>query len=264
MLEAAVLDTKNVKSLAKEDTRSVSDKIKYGTVTVKSKDGVVVKTDRIRSKKEESTLTLSYEKKKGYEAYLMLDGVITKKPRIKAKISTDNMEKNIVLRNNDLTYALGRDSYLINLGYRDTSESEDVTFTIPIEAKINYSDVKVCYVPMDDYVSQIEERNEESLQNVLTDKNNEVSGNVTLSSDKVMVFSIPYSSGWKAYVDGKETSVFRANTMYMGINMTKGSHKVVLRYNSPGLHLGMMASAAGIIIGILLAVASKKKKQKGR
>ena len=51
MLEAAVLDTKNVKSLAKEDTRSVSDKIKYGTVTVKSKDGVVVKTDRIRSKK---------------------------------------------------------------------------------------------------------------------------------------------------------------------------------------------------------------------
>ena len=52
MLEAAVLDTKNVKSLAKEDTRSVSDKIKYGTVTVKSKDGVVVKTDRIRSKKE--------------------------------------------------------------------------------------------------------------------------------------------------------------------------------------------------------------------
>ena len=52
---------------------------------------------------------------------------------------------------------------------------------------------------MDDYVSQIEERNEESLQNVLTDKNNEVSGNVTLSSDKVMVFSIPYSSGWKLY-----------------------------------------------------------------
>ena len=138
-----------------------------------------------------------------------------------------------------------------------------MTFTIPIEAKINYSDVKVCYVPMDDYVSQIEERNEESLQNVLTDKNNEVSGNVTLSSDKVMVFSIPYSSGWKAYVDGKETSVFRANTMYMGINLTKGSHKVVLRYNSPGLHLGMMASAAGIIIWILLAVVSKKKKQKG-
>ena len=77
----------------------------------------------------------------------MLDGVITKKPRIKAKISTDNMEKNIVLRKNDLTYALGRDSYHINLGYSDTSESEDVTFTIPIEAKINYSDVKVCYVP---------------------------------------------------------------------------------------------------------------------
>lgn len=263
MLESAVLDTKNVKSLAKGDTRSVSDKIKYGKVTVKDTDCVIVKEDRIRSKKEESTLTLSYEKKKGYEAYLMLDGVTTKKARIKAKISTDDMAKNIVIRNNNLTYALGRDSYLINLGYSDTSEAEDVTFTIPIKAKVNYSDVKVCYVPMDDYVSQIEERNEESLQNVLTDKNNEVSGNVTLSSDKVMVFSIPYSSGWKAYVDGKETSVFRANTMYMGINLTKGSHKVVLRYNSPGLHLGMMASAAGIIIWILLAVASKKKKQKG-
>lgn len=263
-LEAVVVDTDNGKSLEKQDTKSVTDKIQYGTVTVKNKDGVVVKSDRIRSNKEMSELTLSYEKKKGYEAYLMLDGVTTKKPRIKIKISTDDMEKNIVIRNNSLTYALGRDSYLINLGYSDTSETEDVTFTIPIEARINYSDVKVCYVPMDDYVSQINERNAESLQNVSTDTNNEVSGEVSVSSDKVMVFSIPYSSGWKAYVDGKETSLFRANTMYMGINLTKGNHKIVLRYNSPGLYLGMIVSALGIIIFIILMIVSKRKKRKDR
>lgn len=263
-LEAVVVDTDNGKSLEKQDTKSVTDKIQYGTVTVKNKDGVVVKSDRIRSNKEMSELTLSYEKKKGYEAYLMLDGVTTKKPRIKIKISTDDMEKNIVIRNNSLTYALGRDSYLINLGYSDTSETEDVTFTIPIEARINYSDVKVCYVPMDDYVSQINERNAESLQNVSTDTNNEISGEVSVSSDKVMVFSIPYSSGWKAYVDGKETSLFRANTMYMGINLTKGNHKIVLRYNSPGLYLGMIVSALGIIIFIILMIVSKRKKRKDR
>ena len=262
MLESVVLDTKNVKNLAKQDTKSVSDKIQYGTVTLKNKNGVIVKSDRIRSKKEESTLTLSYEKKKGYEAYLMLDGVTTEKARIKIKISTDDMSKNVVIRNNSLTYALGRDNYLINLGYSDTTEDEDVTFTIPIKAKINYSDIKVCYVPMDDYVSQINERNAESLQNVSTDTNNEISGDVNVSSDKVMVFSVPYSSGWKAYVDGKETPLFRANTMYMGINLTKGTHKVVLRYNSPGLHLGMIVSAVGIIIFVILAVVSRKKKRK--
>lgn len=262
MLESVVLDTKNVKNLAKQDTKSVSDKIQYGTVTLKNKNGVIVKSDRIRSKKEESTLTLSYEKKKGYEAYLMLDGVTTEKARIKIKISTDDMSKNVVIRNNSLTYALGRDNYLINLGCSDTTEDEDVTFTIPIKAKINYSDIKVCYVPMDDYVSQINERNAESLQNVSTDTNNEISGDVNVSSDKVMVFSVPYSSGWKAYVDGKETPLFRANTMYMGINLTKGTHKVVLRYNSPGLHLGMIVSAVGIIIFIILAVVSRKKKRK--
>ncbi len=37
MLESAVLDTKNVKSLAKGISESVSDKIKYGTVTVKAR-----------------------------------------------------------------------------------------------------------------------------------------------------------------------------------------------------------------------------------
>lgn len=262
MLESVVLDKENASNLEKQDTKSVSDKIQYGTITVKDTDDVVVKSDRIRSKREGSTLTFSYEKKEGYEAYLMADGVSTKKSRIKMKISTADMEKNIVIRNNDQTYALGRESYLINLGYSDTTKQEDVTVTIPIKARINYNHVKVCYVPMDDYVSQIDERNAESLQNVSTDKNNEVSGDVEVSSDKVMVFSIPYSSGWKAYVDGKETPLFRANTMYMGMNLTKGSHKIVLRYNSPGLHLGMIVSAAGIVIFIILVIVSKKKRQK--
>ena len=99
-------------------------------------------------------------------------------------------------------------------------------------------------------------------QNVATDTNNEVSGDVNISSNKVMVFSIPYSSGWKAYVDGKETPLFRANTMYMGINLTKGNHKIVLRYNSPGLHLGMIVSASGILIFIILAIVSRRKKRK--
>lgn len=262
MLESVVVDTKKADTTGLEDTNHAAEKIKYGKVALKSASNMVVKTDRVRAKEPDGQLTLSYKKKKGYEAYLMVKGATTKKPRIKIKITTKNLEKHLIVRDSTQTYALGRDSYLINLGYSNTSGKEDVTITFPIKGKVTYSDVKVCYVPMNDYVSQVKARNAESLQDVSMDTN-KVSGNIKVSSDKIMVLSIPYSSGWKAYVDGKETKIFRANTMYMGIHLQKGSHTVQLKYTSPGLHLGMIVSAGGILLFVVLVVVSKKRRKEG-
>lgn len=62
----------------------------------------------------------------------------------------------------------------------------------------------------------------ESLQNVKVGTNR-ITGEIEVSSDKFLVFSIPYSAGFTAYVDGKETKLVQANSMYMGVELKKGN-----------------------------------------
>ena len=72
--------------------------------------------------------------------------------------------------------------------------------------------------------------------------------------------AVPYSSGWKAYVDGKETKIYQANGMYMGIPVEKGAHTIELSYTTPGLKIGAAVSAAAWIIFIVFVIAMQKKK----
>ena len=55
-------------------------------------------------------------------------------------------------------------------------------------------------------------------------------------------------------MDGQETQLLRANTMYMALPLTAGTHTVELRYTTRGLKAGAMLSAAGILVfcGVLL------------
>ena len=106
---------------------------------------------------------------------------------------------------------------------------------------------------MNTYEQDIQNLAEESLTDVVIDTNT-VSGTVTLSKDKIMVFSIPYSSGWTAYVDGKKTSLFKANTAYMGLSLKEGSHDIRLVYETPGLKIGAAISSVCILLFLLLGI----------
>ena len=62
-----------------------------------------------------------------------------------------------------------------------------------------------------------------------------------------MQITIPYSSGWKAYVDGEEQHIINSNDMYMAIEIPAGKHHVSLRYKTKGITAGFMATSVGII-----------------
>jgi uncharacterized membrane protein YfhO len=63
-----------------------------------------------------------------------------------------------------------------------------------------------------------------------------------------MVFSIPYSKGWTAYVNGKKTKLLRANTMFMALPLKAGFYNIELRYFTPGLKVGIILSILGFLL----------------
>ena len=91
----------------------------------------------------------------------------------------------------------------------------------------------------------------------------EYSGNhlnisTTTDSDSYLYIAIPYSEGWKAKVDGKETGIINANITFMAIPLTAGNHVVEMTYCTPRLYLGLCISAFGIILTAGYLIIEKK------
>jgi len=68
--------------------------------------------------------------------------------------------------------------------------------------------------------------------------------------DAFLYVSDTYYPGWRAYVDGKETEIYRANLAFRAIEAPKGKHTVVFKYVPMSFYIGLALT----IIGILLCV----------
>lgn len=222
-------------------------------------EGVSYSDNICRVKNVNTGMTISYEKKAGYEAYLHLGDFNREAYLNTIKIYNSDVTKSLILRGLNQDYSLGRSDYVVNLGYSATDSTDTVKIDFP-KSNVNYElgQLEICYVPVMNYGEQIDSLSRQGLTNVsITD--NTVSGSAALSKDGFMAFSIPYSSGWKAYVDGQETEIYPANTMYMGIPLKEGDHEIVLKYTTPGLISGTLISLSGTLLFLLLYFLSRRK-----
>jgi uncharacterized membrane protein YfhO len=62
-----------------------------------------------------------------------------------------------------------------------------------------------------------------------------------------------YYPGWKAYVDGEKTDIFRANLAFRAIRVPPGRHTVSLVYVPFSFYLGLGLTGIGLALSLLLA-----------
>ncbi len=164
----------------------------------------------------------------------------------------------------------GQHDFVINLGYSE-SKRVSISLTFPRSGEYRLDSVKVVCQPMDLYDRAVEELGGEVLTKVdLHDDNavtatSRITGEITLAEPKFLVLAIPYSEGWSAYVDGAEQEVLRANTMFCALALSAGTHRIELRYRTPGLAAGMAVSGLGLSAWIgCLAVSGQRRKKENR
>ena len=103
------------------------------------------------------------------------------------------------------------------------------------------------------------------LKNVVVDTNC-ISGTLENAKERLLCMTIPYSSGWRAYIDGAETEILKADTMYMAVDVPEGTHQIEFYYCTPYLKTGAVLSGIGIlsVIGIVIfRYRTGKKKRNG-
>ncbi len=77
------------------------------------------------------------------------------------------------------------------------------------------------------------------------------------SKDGLAVFSdIYYAEGWKAYVDGKETPIVKANYVLRALKIPFGDHKILFEFRPQSFYGGRKIALAGsLVLFALFAVA---------
>ena len=256
LLQAVALDPEYAGARA-EDLQFEAKQIPYRYKT----DGIVWENGVLDVKKDGAKLTLTFESLKNSETYVRLSGFDCDSAAaailgISSKIISEDVEVQFPKSN----FYFGRHDYLCNLGY---SENLQKKATITFSKKGRYSLEKInlyCY-PLQSYPEQVEALKKETLENIEIGVNR-VSGDITVSKNKFLVLSLPYSNGWSATVDGRPQALLQANTLFMALPLEEGAHKVELRYRTPGIRAGAALSAIGLLTFAGLIFRHKRFKKK--
>lgn len=261
LMQSLVINKKDAGKANGSHTKSAALKFssKSTPVRIKKLDGMEYKNNVLKVYKKNATMTLSFDGMKNCETYLHMKNIeVIENNKLyqNCTVKSENMQNTFVLLNKRHS-AWYKNSYLtINLGYSYKPKTE-CTITIPAKGKYRLSDINILFQPIENYDKQVKKLSCNTLTDLKLDTN-KISGKTTQKKDSLMFFSIPYSKGWKAYVDGKAQPVFKTNKMYMSINVKKGSHSIDLTYCTPGLKIGLLFSIIGFIIFLVILHFEKK------
>lgn len=93
-------------------------------------------------------------------------------------------------------------------------------------------------------------------------KNERIDIRVGTDERVFLVLADTYFPGWKAYVDSKETKIYKTNAVTRGILINgKGKHDIMFKYSAKGFKIGLVISVliCTILIGWFLFIIFLKK-----
>ena len=83
-------------------------------------------------------------------------------------------------------------------------------------------------------------------------------GTMEVFEDSTVLTTIPYSKGWKIWVDGQEVDKYKILDSLLGFTISKGSHRIEYRYSTPFLLEGSLVSLASLLLLIFILYRRKK------
>lgn len=160
----------------------------------------------------------------------------------------------------DKYYSITSDEYYtVDVGTKEIGD---------VKVKINFKDnnddgiIKFyAYAIDDDKFKEFYNEINKNILKVTSYSDTLIEGDVTLKSDKVMLSTIAYDTGWKVYVDGKSVDTYKIADSYLAFDIKKGSHKIKLVYYPDGMKLGIITLFISLAIIFIYAIFSDKKQK---
>ena len=88
--------------------------------------------------------------------------------------------------------------------------------------------------------------------------NNGFISDIDVSKDTLVLYSVPYDKGWKAFNNGREVEIENDDNGMMAIKINKGMNNVKFTYYPRGLKLGLWLSIVSYIGLLIYCIKSKR------
>lgn len=250
----------NFEGIEKCNYKPMADELDY---KIKDIYGVDLSQERMSFQNQWCHFTLEVDIPCESEVYLMIsnpeitdrDSVISDVMVQRSGLTNDEFcFKTGSITNPDYKFSIDTDYIVYNLGIATPAKNDIVIYSS--NTNIKYNSIKVYVIPMDSYRERVEELKTGSMSNIII-SNDHISGDVELKRSGILQFAIPYNRGWRAYDNGQEVDINETDMMFMGIELDKGNHNVVLTYRTPLLYEGAMVSC----ITMMYIIWNKKRKR---
>ena len=86
---------------------------------------------------------------------------------------------------------------------------------------------------------------------------------IDLATPQLVFFSVPYSKGWSAEVNGKKADVEPVNEGFMAVRAEAGENTIVFRYRTPYLTAGIIISVCSAVLLALYVALSRRRDSSG-
>lgn len=86
---------------------------------------------------------------------------------------------------------------------------------------------------------------------------NEVELRVETNEPSLVILTDSYYPGWRAYIDGIEQPIWRANSLFRAVEVPRGTHTLYFRYEPASFRLGLAISIVSAFVVILVVFFGK-------
>ncbi|MBI3366852.1 YfhO family protein [Candidatus Roizmanbacteria bacterium] len=168
----------------------------------------------------------------------------------------DMLQEETVLIHNDSTIYIYTLAYPKSDWYYIPQTLERVEFIDDFEKKITDRSITARNA-----VAEGIEKRENNSEYTITNSNGyndrfELSGN--FKNDTFIALRINYYPEWSVLIDGKKTAIYKTNLTHMGLNVPKGKHEVVIRYENWYFKIGLVLSLFATAGCAFILVKSKR------
>lgn len=144
--------------------------------------------------------------------------------------------------------------WVCNLGYSADGRTE-ATIVFGAPGVYSFASAAVVAQPMEPVLEAIEACQQGAASNLELGVNR-LSCQVAPQTDGLTFFSVGFSDGWSATVDGEPAEILRADLGFMAVWVPAGEHTVELVYTTPFLTEGAVLTVAGlggciVVFGVL-------------
>ena len=151
-----------------------------------------------------------------------------------------------------------------SIGHFKSGESVSVTMTLEKDnLYIKENQYAFYYMDMDLFKQAMGRLSQEQFQ-IEEFAESRLEGSYTTALDNQTVLTtIPYDEGWKVYVDGKRTEIFKAADALIAFDIDEaGEHTVKLVYSPTILTVGAVISLSSVLVFAAIIIAEQQIKKK--